>query len=296
MTTRSYLQLPINADEGFPQAFRLSFLGNTYQIDEGCRARYLAHLANYAYHLNSAVSHVDELRTQLQQMHLELAANPGNPFHDLPSGHHGYMAVAADHAIIAIRGSGEPDDWRNNLQFWQATSALGGHVHAGFATAAQGITRAILAEIQRAPALYHNKAFWLTGHSSGGSVAILVAQELAALHLDVAGIYTFGAPKVGDAIYARAYPLRDKVYAFATLGDIVPLLPPAWLARTGRHFQLQRYTQITHPQLLVGKTVHVRAALTYLKDEHGGMLAKIIGALITFSPHSLAAAYIPNLK
>ncbi|MEZ4861767.1 MAG: hypothetical protein R3C14_10680 [Caldilineaceae bacterium] len=30
--TRTYLQLPINADEGFPQAFRLSFLGNTYQI------------------------------------------------------------------------------------------------------------------------------------------------------------------------------------------------------------------------------------------------------------------------
>ena len=30
--TRSYLQLPINADEGFPQAFRLSFLDNTYQI------------------------------------------------------------------------------------------------------------------------------------------------------------------------------------------------------------------------------------------------------------------------
>ena len=30
--TRTYLQLPINADEGFPQAFRLSFLGNSYQI------------------------------------------------------------------------------------------------------------------------------------------------------------------------------------------------------------------------------------------------------------------------
>ena len=32
MTTRSYLQLPINADDGFPQAFRLSFLEHTYQI------------------------------------------------------------------------------------------------------------------------------------------------------------------------------------------------------------------------------------------------------------------------
>jgi hypothetical protein len=32
MTQRTYLQLPINADEGFPQAFRLSFNGNTYQV------------------------------------------------------------------------------------------------------------------------------------------------------------------------------------------------------------------------------------------------------------------------
>lgn len=32
MTQRTYLQLPINADEGFPQSFRLSFNGNTYQV------------------------------------------------------------------------------------------------------------------------------------------------------------------------------------------------------------------------------------------------------------------------
>lgn len=260
------------------------------------RARYLAHLANHTYHLNSVVNDVDGLQMQLQRMNLRLDANPGNPFYDIPSGHHGYIAVAADHAVIAIRGSGEPDDWRNNLRFWQATYGSGGHVHAGFAVAAQGITRAIQAEIQRAPALYQNKAFWLTGHSSGGSVAILVAQELAARQFDVAGIYTFGAPKVGDALYARAYPLREKIHAFATLGDIVPLLPPAWLVHRGRRLQLQRYTHVTHPQLLVGKTISVRAALAHFKDERAGTLEKIIGALIDFSPHSLAAAYIPNLK
>lgn len=236
------------------------------------------------------------LHKQLQQMNLTLDTNPGNPFYDLPSGHHGYIAVAADHAIIAIRGSGEPDDWRNNLRFWQATDGRGGHVHAGFAVAARGITRAIQAELQRAPVLYQNKVFWLTGHSSGGSVAILVAQELAARQLTVAGIYTFGAPKVGDAVYARAYPLRAQLHAFATIGDIVPLLPPAWLARVGRRLQLQRYTHIINPQLLVGKTVNLRAALAHFKRERVGMLEKIIGALIDFSPHSLVAAYIPNLK
>ncbi len=32
MAQRTYLQLPINADEGFPQAFRLDFNGIVYQI------------------------------------------------------------------------------------------------------------------------------------------------------------------------------------------------------------------------------------------------------------------------
>jgi hypothetical protein len=32
MSERTYLSLPINADEGFPQAFRLTFNGRTYQF------------------------------------------------------------------------------------------------------------------------------------------------------------------------------------------------------------------------------------------------------------------------
>lgn len=32
MSQRTYLQLPINADEGFPQSFRLSFNGKIYQV------------------------------------------------------------------------------------------------------------------------------------------------------------------------------------------------------------------------------------------------------------------------
>ncbi|MCB0109274.1 MAG: lipase family protein [Caldilineaceae bacterium] len=260
------------------------------------RARYLARLANHTYHLNSVAHDMEGLQAQLQQMHLALDANPGNPFYDLPSGHHGYIAEGADHVVVAIRGSGEADDWRNNLRYQQIAYRMGGHVHTGFAVAAQGITQAIQTEIQRAPSLYSAKPIWLTGHSSGGSVAILVAQELSMQQVEVAGIYTFGAPKVGDADFAQKYPLRNKVHAFATLGDLVPLLPPPWLARTDGHWRLQRYQHVVKPQLLVGKTFSLRAAFVHLRNIHAGPLEKIIGALIDFSPHSLIAAYIPNLK
>ena len=122
----------------------------------------------------------------------------------------------------------------------------------------------------------------------------LIAALWAVLALTVPSFA--GAPKVGDALYARAYPLREKIHAFATLGDIVPLLPLAWPTRIGRRFHWQRYTHVTQPRLLVGKTVSLRAALAHFKHERTGMLEKLIGALIDFSPHSLVAAYIPNLK
>lgn len=32
MMQRTYMQLPINADEGFPQSFRLNFAGNAYRL------------------------------------------------------------------------------------------------------------------------------------------------------------------------------------------------------------------------------------------------------------------------
>lgn len=265
-------------------------------FDQGAQARYLAHLANHTYHLHSKEADLVRLRTELQAMNLIFDMNSGNPFYDLPSGHHGYLAAAEDHVVIAIRGSGEPDDWRNNLRYWQEAYWLGGNVHAGFALAARGITQAIQNELQRAPQLYQNKPLWLTGHSSGGSVAILVAQELAVQQIDIAGIYSFGAPKVGDHFYAHRYPLRAKVFAFATLGDLVPLLPPAWITRTGRRLQFQRYQHVTRPKLLIGKTISLRSAYAHFQNERAGLLEKIVGALIDFSPHSLTAAYIPNLK
>jgi hypothetical protein len=263
--------------------------------EQARHCRYLAQMANYTYHLHSTLADMAGLSTRLQQLGLALDIHAGNPFYDVPSGHHGYLAVALDHVIIAIRGSGEADDWRNNLRFRQQAYWLGGHVHQGFALAASGITEAVQRELQRSPEIYGNKPLWLTGHSSGGSIAILVAQELAERQIEIDGIYTFGAPKVGDALYARLYTLRDKLHAFAALGDVVPLLPPNWFVRKGWSWGFQRYAHVVQPRLLVGKTISLRAALAMLTDTRASSLERVVGALIEFSPHSLTA-YIANLK
>lgn len=264
-------------------------------VEEAWRGKYLAQAANYAYHLHSTATDLSSLNIRLQQLGLMLHAHTGNPFYDINSGHHGYMAVSAQDIVIAIRGSGEADDWRNNMRITQQAHWCAGHVHGGFALAARGITKAIKNVLEYRPELYHQKLLWLTGHSSGGSVAILAAQELAAEGISVAGIYTYGAPKVGDSAYAYNYTLQMKLHAYAALGDFVPLLPPIWVVRNGRGFRVQRYVHIVPPRLLVGNTVSIRAALDYLANSRLSFMERIVGALIEFSPHSLNA-YIANLK
>jgi len=263
--------------------------------DSGQRARYLARLANYTYHLNSVAGDVEGLRKRLKEQGLLLDLYADNPFYDVVSGHHGYMAMAAGHLVIAIRGSGEADDWRNNFRCWQEPYWLGGHLHAGFTVAARAITQWIRDELAHDPRRYADRTIWLTGHSSGGSVALIVAQELAMAQIDVAGIYTYGAPKIGDRAFAQSYRLQDKIHAFTTLGDLVPALPPAWLAVDGWRLHLQRYVHIIKPKLLLGKSISLRAALFHLRNPRASLFEKVVGALIDFSPHSLTGAYIPNL-
>lgn len=263
--------------------------------DDHAMAQPMAQLAHYAYHLKLVDHEIDALQFKLHQMAFTLDLNSSNPFYDQPSGHHGYITTNAMHTVIAIRGSGELEDWRNNLRYWQEPYRFGGHVHAGFALAARGISQVIQAELRRAPELYDGRSLWLTGHSSGGAVAILVGQELAAQNFAVDGIFTFGAPKVGDSEFACSYPLRRLVHAYVALGDLIPLLPWPWLRWQSHRVHLQRYQHVIEPQLLIGKTVSLKAAIAQFHHNRSSFVKKIFGALMGLGPHSLPAAYIPNL-
>ena len=73
----------------------------------------------------------------------------------------------------------------------------------------------------------------LAGYSLGGGVSVLLASMLAREGVDVRGVYTFGAPRVGDARFAAwyaAHGLDARTWAYATPRDPVPSLPPRWSA------------------------------------------------------------------
>jgi pimeloyl-ACP methyl ester carboxylesterase len=71
----------------------------------------------------------------------------------------------------------------------------------------------------------------LAGYSLGGGVSMLLASMLARQGVDVQGVYTFGAPRVGDTEFAKWYAacgLGDRTRTYVTPRDPVPLLPPNW--------------------------------------------------------------------
>lgn len=83
---------------------------------------------------------------------------------------------------------------------------------------------------------------WLCGHSLGGALATLAASRLVAdgvlEHEDIAGIYTFGQPRVGDADFCRGYPFHRRHFRAVNDNDIVTRVPPESLRQVASTIQM----------------------------------------------------------
>ncbi|MEB3177690.1 MAG: lipase family protein [Nostocaceae cyanobacterium] len=153
------------------------------------------------------------------------------------------LLVDSEKMILGFRGSEERSDWTNNMnriknKIFQET--LGILVHTGFydyvlkiwqpyndpkgRKEGQGIKAILLEEIQDKP-----KSLWLTGHSLGGAAAAVTAAlcVLENVPIEIAGIYTFGQPRVGDTRFANWFNERfkDKTFRFVNHNDGVPKIP-----------------------------------------------------------------------
>jgi hypothetical protein len=119
-------------------------------------------------------------------------------------------------ALCVFRGSDEPRDWWTNLQVVPDPWPEGGEVHKGFHDAFRDAWSAV------APAL---DALGLPelfgGHSLGGALALLAASIRRP-----AGVYAFGAPRVGDDRFAATL-VGVPTFRLRHGRDVVPSLPPS---------------------------------------------------------------------
>ncbi len=143
----------------------------------------------------------------------------------------GFIASNQNHIIITFCGSESSADWLTNfISIIDPGPFPNTFVHEGFQDAIFPVVIKIALTLQK----YNpdqNKSIWITGHSLGGALAVLLGAMLIEDDFPVQGIYTFGAPRVGDPNFAQS--LDQKIngifYRVVNEGDIVPHLPPKFL-------------------------------------------------------------------
>ncbi len=186
--------------------------------------------------------------------------------------------------ILVFRGTEKFEDWKTNLSLTlqrfrteapqksvPASSPTPiGKVHQGFFNAFKSIEGDIMDTLKDwecrdqpspfgSPDTPSNSPtprpdrpnIWVTGHSLGGALAALAAVSLKCQGFNVAGLYTFGQPRVGDWSFGSAamntltHPHSIPVERYANNNDIVPLIPPGFVpwqpTRIYGHFGHFRY-------------------------------------------------------
>ena len=195
-----------------------------------------ANMAYLAYCAEAVYRSPQESKAKLQQ--LGFAIEGEAHFIEFTFSHTQCIAVGDDEKIIiAFRGTEGLEDWKTNLKLDQAMWKVG-LVHSGFY---KSLTSVWPAAMKRLEALRTtNQPIWLTGHSLGGALATLACatfqQELP--EYEIAGVYTFGQPKVGDRIFAQALDKEHQSRFFRVVNnnDIVTRIPKWKYAHAGRLF------------------------------------------------------------
>ncbi len=155
-----------------------------------------------------------------------------------------YIVRSDQFMLLAFRGSQEPKDWLTNFttQLCSFTiqkegvtsiSSYKGRVHTGFFLAWAIIEPAVLAQIYRWRKEFAQQGkplppIYVTGHSLGGALATVAAAALVEHKIEVAGVYTFGQPRVGDRTFVKQLSLNTggKIFRFVNNNDMVPHVPP----------------------------------------------------------------------
>ena len=133
---------------------------------------------------------------------------------------HKYIIEFDEYYVVAIRGSANGYDWRNNFTNLGWTDDFAHtNVHPGF-----------MAELDADinPRLSFDKPVFLCGHSMGGACCLLYSFQLATLNQNITEVVTFGSPMPGALSFKEQIEakLPGKITRYCNGDDVTPSLPP----------------------------------------------------------------------
>jgi triacylglycerol lipase len=158
-------------------------------------------------------------------------------------GAQGYILGNEHDAVVVCRGT-EPHDWNDIRADLDAVWAVGetvGRVHRGFKWEVDELWPRLEQAL-----LNNERPVWFAGHSLGGAMAAICAGRCKLSHItsNPAGLFTYGAPRVGDGRYVNH--VRMNYYRWVNNNDIVPRVPPRWMGyrHSGREIYLDNRGKI----------------------------------------------------
>ena len=135
--------------------------------------------------------------------------------------------VLQGRAWIVFCGTNEGRDWDRNFQF-----SMSNNTHGGFLWGWTELKAEVEPWVERLDGAAERLAF--AGHSLGGALAILGAEVIAGTSpIPIEGVFTFGAPGVGNAHYSNRYA---EAMTPAGSPDAVPLADVTWQLRNAADF------------------------------------------------------------
>lgn len=156
-------------------------------------------------------------------------------------------ASATSVIVVAFRGTKCVRDFITDAEFFRipffvcaGDAKPAGGVHAGFLLGVRPVIDMVHDAVISLQTAAGNMPVFLTGHSLGAAQAKLAAMILERRGVAVAGVYTFGSPRVGDRGFRGAYnalpdsqapgatSLAARTFRFVNQLDIVPRVP-GWL-------------------------------------------------------------------
>lgn len=152
--------------------------------------------------------------------------------------------------VVACRGT-EPTEAKDvlaDLDLYPIKHPVSGRVHRGFYTYANKVYSQILDEVVKGRK--KDQDVYVCGHSLGGAMAVIIAEQLVADGVPVKELRTFGQPRVGTSGYCKHLDVCGigSYKRYVNNNDIVPKVPPTFMffKHTGDLNYINYYGQIRH--------------------------------------------------